>query len=364
MLNTNTKSENQTLFDHATVRRRNVLRGFTLVELLVVIAIIGVLVALLLPAVQAAREAARRSQCLNNLKQIGLSTHMYHDSFGEFPSGSKGGEGAMWSYFILPYLEGLNAQQIATVSTTSDSFNWANGGPYSRADLNDPRRANIILVETRFSVFQCPSAGFPNEGQYDISIDNWHVMNRQPSSYIGNASGLLVDQNWNDIEGKPMGLLDGVLFNHGEIGMKDVLDGTSNTMLVGEVAHDTVSLNDLGGAQGEARRGNRKDHWYFGSDDIDTGSLTNKRGGSDFSEAMGSTGVPMNLQRQGINPCTSGGRRPSPECQQLQLSFGSEHPGGMNLVKCDGSVSFLNEGVDLFVWRDLATRDQQTILGQ
>ncbi len=344
--------------------RRNVRQGFTLVELLVVIAIIGVLVALLLPAVQAAREAARRSQCTNNLKQIGLSLHMYHDSFQQFPSGSKGGEGALWSYFILPYIEGLNAQQIATVSVTNDGFNWASSGPYSSDDLNNPGKANIILVETAFSIFQCPSAGYPSEGQYDISIDNWHVMNRQPCSYIGNSSGLLVDQNYKDIEGKPMGLLDGVLFNHGEIGMKHVIDGTSNTMLVGEAAHDTVALNDLGGAQAESRRGNRKDHWYFGSDDIDTGSLSDKTGGSDFSEALGSTGVPMNLQRQGVNPCSSGGRRPSPECQAMQLSFGSEHPGGMNLVRCDGSVAYVGEDIDLIAWRDLATRDQQTVLGE
>ena len=79
--------------------------GFTLVELLVVIAIIGILVALLLPAIQAAREAARRSQCMNNLKQMGIALQNYHSSHKTFPMGVALGEGAMWSGFLLPYLE-------------------------------------------------------------------------------------------------------------------------------------------------------------------------------------------------------------------------------------------------------------------
>lgn len=333
--------------------------GFTLVELLVVIAIIGILVALLLPAIQAAREAARRSQCQNNLKQIGLATQMYHDTSKQFPPGSRGGEGAMWSYFIMPYLEASNTQRIATVSTTNDGFNWARSSPYTDADLNSPGSKNIILVETKFSVFQCPSAGFPSGGQYDISGDNWHVMNRQPCSYIGNASGLVINQSVKDADRIPMGTLDGVLFNHSEIAMKDILDGTSNTMLVGEAKHDTATLARIGGVKKERRPGDRKDHWYFGSDDIDTGSLGSKQGGYDFSEAMGSTAVPMNYQ-DGFRQYTEGcGDAGVVECNKIQLAFGSEHSGGMQLVRCDGSVSYMSEDIDLFVWRDLATRDNQ-----
>jgi len=330
-----------------------------MVELLVVIAIIGILVALLLPAIQAAREAARRSQCMNNLKQIGLSLQMYHDVNKKFPMGSRGGEGSMWSFYIMPYLEASNTQRLATIGKTSDGFNWASPGPYSEADLQNPSYTNIRLVETKFSVFQCPSAGFPDGGQYDISGDNWHVMHRQPCSYIGNASGLAINQNHKDVDRVPMGTLDGVLFNLSEIAIKDILDGTSNTMLVGEAKHDTVAQDRVGGVHRESRIGDRKDHWYFGSDDIDTGSLNPPTGGWDFSEAMGSTAVPMNYQNQFSQYTEGCGSMGRVDCQKVQLAFGSEHPGGMQLVHCDGSVEFLSEGIDLVPWRDLATRDSQ-----
>ena len=92
---------------------RNWGHGFTLVELLVVIAIIGILVALLLPAIQAAREAARRSQCLNNLKQIGLMMQNYHGAINQFPPGAMNHEGSLWSYYTMPFIEQANAQKLA-----------------------------------------------------------------------------------------------------------------------------------------------------------------------------------------------------------------------------------------------------------
>lgn len=330
--------------------------GFTLVELLVVIAIIGVLVALLLPAVQAAREAARRSQCLNNLKQIGLSMQMHHDALGQFPVGALGGQGAVWSYYTLPYIEGQNEFDIA--DDGSDGFHWAHNGPYGERQLATENFINIRLAEKAFSSYQCPSAGFPSEGQYDISGDNWHVMNRQPSSYIGNASGLVFNQGIKDDKGVPMGTLDGVLFNHSKIAMKHITDGTSNTMLVGEAKHNVAEVDNFGGATRESRNpSNRKDHWMMGSDDIDTGGVT---GGYDYSECMGSTGVPMNYQ-EGFKQFEKCGDAGVVDCHKIQLSFGSEHPGGMQLVRCDGSVAFLGEDIDEIAWRDLGTRDSQVL---
>jgi prepilin-type N-terminal cleavage/methylation domain-containing protein/prepilin-type processing-associated H-X9-DG protein len=330
--------------------------GFTLVELLVVIAIIGVLVALLLPAIQAAREAARRAQCQNNLKQLGLALQMHHDTYKKLPRGASGGEGALWSYYIMPFVEATNLQNLLTVSTTSDGFNWAYPGPYTRAQIaGDPNYRNLIACETPVSMFQCPSAGFPANGQYDISSDNWHVANRQPCSYLGNASAYAVNQNHRDANQIPMGSLDGVLFNHSEVAFKHITDGTSNTMLLGEALHDVESQDRLGGASRETKAGNRKDHWYFGSDDVDTGSLIPPTGGSDFSEALGSTAVPMNFQDQYKGQGCTG--IADPICQQLQLGFGSAHPGGMQASYCDGSVTYLTDSVDAVVWRDLATRD-------
>ena len=335
--------------------------GFTLVELLVVIAIIGVLVALLLPAVQAAREAARRSQCSNNLKQLGLACQMYHGTHELFPYGAVNHEGSMWSYYIMPYIEQENAQKLVELGAsngevTDDGLNWAHKGPYDRTTL-DKGYSNLLACEIAVPAFQCPSAGI-SSGQYDISGDKWHVMNRQPSSYIGSASGLIIYQEGFDpVEPrnvhKKMKELDGVLFGQSKIGIRHILDGTSHTMLIGEAVHDFADVDRRGG-EAENKRGNRKDHWYFGSDDIDTGASW------DLSEAVGSTGVPMNLQKIEPNPCLASGI--NLECQALQLSFGSQHPGGMDLVRCDGSVSYLNEDIDEIAWRDLATRDQQVYL--
>jgi prepilin-type N-terminal cleavage/methylation domain-containing protein len=339
--------------------------GFTLVELLVVIAIIGVLVALLLPAVQAAREAARRSQCLNNLKQIGIGTMNHHDTYGRFPWGTINGEGSMWSYWIMPFMEQANAQKLVTIGAkngelTDDGLNWAYPGPYTDAQVAaDPAFKNLIICEINVPVFQCPSAGFNPTGQYDISQDSWHVIHRQPCSYIGNASGIATNQNGIEADmlhnrHAKMRELDGVLFASSKISMKHITDGTSNTLMVGEAFHDTMEQERVGGSQPEHSLGNRQDHWYFGSDDIDTGGSDS---GHDFSEALGSTGIPMNYQNQGgASLCTTVS---SKECQGLQLSFGSVHPGGMNAVNCDGSVSFLNEDIDPAPWSQLGTRASQ-----
>jgi hypothetical protein len=197
-------------------------------------------------------------------------------------------------------------------------------------------------------------------GQYDVSVDGWHVMERQPGSYIGNASGIAVNQNGKEPdmvhnEHKRMRKLDGVLFASSDIGTKHILDGTSNTLLVGEAFHDSAQQERVGLAQSENGLGNRQDHWYFGSDDIDTGGPD---GGYDYSEALGSTAVPMNYQDRGGAALVCALPN-SADCQKLQLSFGSVHPDGMNLVRCDGSVEFLADGIDEVPWRDLGTRASQ-----
>lgn len=342
--------------------------GFTLVELLVVIAIIGVLVALLLPAVQAAREAARRNQCINNLKQIGLSAQNYHGAMNQFPWGAVMGEGSLWSLFLTPYMEQQSVKNLVQIGkfsidgdgnlTKEDQFNWAYPGTtYPASVASDPNYKNLIACETPVPVFQCPSAGYAG-GQLDTSKDGWVVLKRQPCSYIGNASGLVTGQNGNT-ELNPAGnahqkmrRLDGVLFSLSEISMKHIQDGTSNTMLVGEAFHDYEAIQNSGSTP-EHPLGNRQDHWYFGSDDVDT---DDNIPGFDPSEGLGSTGVPMNLQSAGQNQCASPN---SQACQQLQVSFGSVHPSGMNAANCDGSVSFISEGIDSAAWSALGTRDSQ-----
>jgi prepilin-type N-terminal cleavage/methylation domain-containing protein len=335
-------------------------KAFTLVELLVVIAIIGVLVALLLPAIQAAREAARRSQCINNLKQIGLMMQMYHDAQNQFPYGAVNHEGSLWSYYTMPYIEQGNVQKLVKLGAkngelTDDGLNWAHPGPYDRNTIaSDPGFRNLIVCETPIAVYQCPSADL--KAQYDVSHDGWHVMLRQPCSYIGNASGIVTNQNGTETDPlnrhEMMKGLDGVLFGQSKIKIKHITDGLSNTVLVGEAFHDSVKEEAVGGTSPENALGNRQDHWYYGSDDVDTGPSY------DLSEALGSTGVPINYQarQQGKDFCVSPA---SADCQKLQLSFGSVHVGGMNMVRCDSSVAYVEENIDEIPWRDMGTRDSQ-----
>ena len=285
-------------------------------------------------------------------------------------------EGSMWSLHLAPYMEQQSIRNLVTLnkftirngvfSQENDNCNWAYPSPYTTEQIqalpNYADYKNLIACETPISVFQCPSAGYRG-GQFDKSAD-WVVMKRQPCSYVGNASGIATDQNGttepmpagfsgpNPNQHRKMQALDGVLFTYSEIGMKHILDGSSNTMLIGESFHDYEAVEQSAGRP-EASIGNRQDHWYFGSDDIDTGD------GSDPSEGLGSTGVPMNLQNLGPNQCASPG---TPACRNLQLSFGSVHPGGMNAVNCDGSVAYINEGIDAVAWSALGTRDSQVTI--
>jgi prepilin-type N-terminal cleavage/methylation domain-containing protein len=339
-------------------RSSNRRSGFTLVELLVVIAIIGVLVALLLPAVQAAREAARRSQCQNNLKQIGLGLQMHHDAKGFFPWGTNMGEGSAWSYYVLPYMESTNEFARAKAQEGGGkNYNWAHDGPYSTLDADQDR--NVILSEHIFGVFRCPSGNLP-EHIFSASSYNWIVMRRVPASYLGSASGLCEDQNLRDTSANiRMGTLDGVLFSQSQIGIKHIEDGTSNTLLVGEALADVVAIENMPGP--ERPLGSVKDHWSCGGDDIDgTGGPDQ---GRDPSEGLGSTAVPINFQNSfmGRSGCLESGISGS-DCQRYQLAFGSAHSGMTQTVNCDGSVVVVNEDIDPVVWSATGTRASQTIL--
>ncbi|MGD9635370.1 MAG: DUF1559 domain-containing protein [Pirellulales bacterium] len=353
--------------------------GFTLVELLVVIAIIGILVALLLPAIQAAREAARRSQCANNQKQIGLASLNFESTNKTLPPGAYLAEGSSWSAFILPYLEEGNAfSQLKIGENKKGNYQWACEHQYGNVDELGEYYRNIKLVETVIPVFRCPSAGLP-EHQTDRSSVGWFVMQRVPASYIGVVSGLQVRQDpvWrmriqrNPPQNPTYEGVDGVLVGihkdqdvaYGKIPLRKILDGTSKTLMVGEAVHDVEAQAEVaqGTGPGEAQEGSRKDHWYGGSDDIDTVIGDNSNNFRDLSEFLGSTGVPINLQNQpqqyAVKCKTSPG---SPECQALQLSFGSAHSGAVMMTFVDGHVDAITDDIDPKVWSDYGTRASQT----
>ena len=329
--------------------------AFTLVELLVVIAIIGILVALLLPAVQSAREAARRTQCKNNLKQLGLALQMHHDTYNRFPAGAMNGEGSMWSYYLLPFLEEGNTQAFMSIGDNSfENWQWGSPNEYTPESIyNNQTYRNIRACETVIQVSRCPSVALP-EHQFDrshYSPQGWIVMQRVPASYLGSASGIIKEQTFVDHKGYSMGSLDGAMFGLSKVAMRQITDGSSNTLLVGEAVHD-VARQEVFGRVTEAREGSKKDHWFIGSDDIDNYN------GLDLSEALGSTAIPINFYKDhlDVNPCES---PKSWQCQRYQLSFGSVHSGGMNGLLCDGSVDFFPEDIDETVWTGYGTRASQ-----
>jgi prepilin-type N-terminal cleavage/methylation domain-containing protein len=343
-------------------------KAFTLVELLVVIAIIGVLVALLLPAIQAAREAARRSQCSNHLKQIGLALLNHESAVGSLPIGAGMNEGSMWSAFILPYMEAENIRKLVKIDF-KNNFNYAYPGPFYTYPVANN---NLQACETVVPVYRCPSTDQP-EHMADQGADSaYYIQARVPGSYIGSASGVAIT-SWrteyaNGERHDWMEQLDGVLsgvqvnldvnatYSRQPTSLKMIVDGTSNTVAVGEAVSDIKAIENSGGNNGysaaEPRVGNRKDHWYIGSDSIDGPSV------ADLSEALGSTGVPPNLHKQpGLFNCS--GSASGNACQALQLSFSSEHPGIVQVVMCDGSVQVAQEDIDSEVWSKQGTRSSE-----
>ena len=350
------------------------IRGFTLVELLVVIAIIGILVGLLLPAVQAAREAARRMQCTNNLKQLVLATHNFHDTHKGFPMGAEFGVGTAWSALILPYIEQGNAYNILRFQEDSEG-NWQWAVPLPGASgvsiINNPAPSaaffrNVFVCESVMSTFRCPSSPIP-EQVADISGDNWIIQRRATANYLGVVSSKLVDDRREQNVAAPWGGTgrvevisdqDGIFVQkmshqrikhdgkgYGLIGtnMGGISDGTSNTIAIGEADPDLRTVAEMGIIrENNASMMGRKDHWAIGSDDIDT------TGQGDMSEVLGSTGVAMNLPP--VAPGTAA-------FAAYEFSFGSKHTGGANFGFGDGSVRFLSQSVDLTTYKGLGSRN-------
>ncbi|QDT14591.1 DUF1559 domain-containing protein [Alienimonas californiensis] len=314
------------------LRRRS---GFTLIELLVVIAIIAILVSLLLPAVQQAREAARRSQCQNNLKNIGLAMHNYQSTHKKFPF-AWNSHGTGWSAMILPQLD-----QQAIYDTLT--FQESGAGNYGSGPDNERMCGTLIPT------FRCPSM----TADEHIS-SNSGIPGRVPSAYSANISSVswfdnsngatktpedyYWDPNWTDPNpdedifptfafSKPH---DGMFWEDSATSFKDVKDGAGQTILIGEVWTDPEFGQD----------GQGMDHWYIGSPQIDAPDT------NECTEFVASTAVPLNTW---LDPMSTGFMK--------EAAFGSEHTGGAFLGMVDGSVQFVSDTIDFDTYQALGSRN-------
>ncbi len=311
--------------------RPHIQTAFTLVELLVVIAIIGVLVAILLPAVQAAREAARRASCSNNLKQMGLALHNYHDTLKGLPPGVQGTNGSQssnhllhtWMAMILPYAEQTNLQNRYDFKVRFDHDN------------------NRSVVLQKLELFECPS-------QTAEVIQNRYG----PSHYAASA-------------GTRPGNDDGVLFPMSRTTLGDILDGTSNTFVVGEIAFEhggwargAMNNGDSGSGSGSGSGGGGGSGSGSGGG---SGSGSGGGGGQGFARGvLRWYQAAASCAQPGINP-------PATNCSdnaERRFQFSSLHPNGGQFALSDGSCRFVSETINDSVLRALITRDGGETVGE
>jgi prepilin-type N-terminal cleavage/methylation domain-containing protein/prepilin-type processing-associated H-X9-DG protein len=303
-------------------------KAFTLIELLVVIAIIGVLISLLLPAVQAAREAARRAQCTNNLKQMALALHSYQDQLGSFPVSSlkyQGdpiciycGYGALYTYrtMILPQVE-----QTPLYNAINFSYQYS---PFGMGDvLGIP--VNTTVAGTLVGIYNCPSDQMSRLGAAGYGAGRTGVI-VPDSSYLTSAGTKLTPSRPSADHGPTASFADdGIMYEFRSVRIGEVVDGLSNTLLLGESGHGPL--------------GDGQTDWFAAwSEQVQrVASLGINRPYLDHPPLQAVQNVPM-----------SG--------PQSALGFGSWHPGGANFALGDGSVRFLRDSTDRRVLSNLATR--------
>jgi len=321
------------------------LHGFTLVELLVVIAIIGVLVALLLPAVQAAREAARRSTCTNNFKQVGIALHNYHSAHTVFPSGEihVNGLGRIscsnlrsnrtppfigfgWGAYLLPYLEAnVIYEQLELKLSRSES-----------PDGKDPifTATSWNAYEGRVDAFICPSA-INDTGWVDCCTGFNHFGIEAFDWPLSNMAGVIDSKKTHCSAVSPLADGNGTLFNHSRINVGKITDGSSNTVIIGEV---TSGLGvDQSGTE------------------VWIGHTYASRNLEDMSQGINGPGSVPGGRDDTIDPFDGDGGNRHFE-YHLENGFSSFHIGGAHFVFADGSVRFFNEDIDFIVLEAMATR--------
>ncbi len=305
--------------------------AFTLIELLVVIAIIAVLIALLLPAVQAAREAARRSQCVNNLKQIGLAVHNYHDTRGALPGAELVYNGTSFSALshMLPALE-------QTTAYNAINFSFANGDP-----------TNNTVLTMRVSTFICPS-----------DVADPHPEYGGQTNYMADMGSWIV---WQAASGPNAGLAppNGIFYGNSSTRFAEVTDGLSNTAFFSErILADFTNgvISPIADVFFSPAQPTTLDAAVQACQAVNIYDPA-----SQFPLFMGApwvNGQHVCLHVTGPNTRSCGFFTALRAC----MPPSSRHPGGVNVLFGDGSVRFVKDSVNLITWRALGTRNGGEVL--
>ena len=305
--------------------------AFTLIELLVVIAIIGVLIALLLPAVQSAREAARRAQCTNNLKQLGIALHTYHDALGSYPLGRTVPYDVSYSPMarILPFVE-----QVAVAGAMNFDLSWSSTG-------------NTTVSTAKLALLLCPSdtASVPN---------NWGATNYRSNE----GTSVVMWFGANDTAGANVGMPapNGVFFANSRYKASDLRDGLSNTAAFSEHVlgdfDNTVATQEADTFWPQTYPATA-DEAVLLCREMDWRNLSYQR--------VSDVGAPWIYGYHSTTSYWHSGPPNSRSCMfppsRIMTVANSRHPGGVNVGLADGSVRFVKETVDINAWRALGTRN-------
>ncbi len=324
--------------------RRYSKKGFTLIELLVVIAIIAILVALLLPAVQQAREAARRSSCKNNIKQIALALHNYHDTFNLFPYATRG-EGNQivhsrdsWFQRLLPFVD--QAPMYNKMEADTTIYYW-----------NSPPAELRIVMETVVPAFVCPSDPDQPNNRGGAST-NYSFQ----GNYAGNggAGTYTITNGQIDVSGPsvitPLYKTSGIFGVSTSTKIASVTDGTSNTLLLGEgiVRPGTGTWGNLGSYWGGGPHGGVS---------FSTAQVPN----TSVPDSLYSCKTPTTTSAPNGAPCSGSTSNTVVDRYNFVRSY---HTGGVQAAMADGSVRFISDNISLQTWRKLGVAADGLVIGE
>ena len=309
--------------------------AFTLVELLVVIAIIGVLVALLLPAVQFARESARRMQCGNNMRQFGVAMHMYHDTMKVLPAGI-GSKSMSTHAYLLPFMEYSNVHRLIDFSQSSSHAN------------------NAVARGTTVPVFNCPS------DRPDQLMKGWAGTNYRACQ----GSGILFGGTLQTDPSKPdygVPIPNGVFYNGSWTSMGMITDGTSQTAAFSEHIRgdsDQTMANERMDTFKPGTQPKTPDQAFLDCKNVNWQDIS-KQGVSDVGvpwlEGYHSTTLYYHVGPPNSRSCMYPSNR-------IMTSANSNHPNGVNMMLCDGSVRFVATSINLETWRRLGSKDGNEVI--